>query len=129
MGERHELAQNFDAKLPEILTQNCPKYMKLPEISTPYTNRGGQCPQLQSSSKRQIQSSSKRQINHQPCSCKAARVIRCTVLLRATLQLQGWWLIWPPNCQWKSLWFPRSRPRRTSNFSVMISVVTQGEPL
>ena len=32
-------------KLPEILTQNRPKYMKLPknlpEISIPYTNRGG----------------------------------------------------------------------------------------
>ena len=31
-------------KLPEILTQNRPKYMKLPKIlpkiSTPYTNRG-----------------------------------------------------------------------------------------
>ena len=29
------------------------------------------------------------------------------------------WLIWPPNCQWKSLWFSKSRPRRTSNFSVI----------
>ena len=28
-------------KLYEILTQNRPKYMKLPEIWTPYTNRGG----------------------------------------------------------------------------------------
>ena len=50
VGKRHELAQNFDAKLPEILTQNRPKYLKLPkilpEISTPYTNRGGQCPHL-----------------------------------------------------------------------------------
>ena len=48
-------------------------------------------------------------------------------MTRAALQLQGWWLVWSPNCQWKSLWFPRSRPRRTSNFSVMISVVTQGD--
>ena len=35
-------------KSPKILTQNRPKYMKLPkilpEISTPNTNRGGQCP-------------------------------------------------------------------------------------
>ena len=46
-------------------------------------------------------------------------------MTRAALWLQGWWLIWPPNCPWKSLWFPRSRPRRTSNFSVMIFVVTQ----
>ena len=34
-------------KLPEILTQNRPKYIKspkiLPEIWTPYTNREGQC--------------------------------------------------------------------------------------
>ena len=33
------------------------------------------------------------------------------------------------NHKWKSLWFPRSRPRRTSNLLVMISVVTQGKPL
>ena len=34
-------------KSPEILTQNRPKYIKLPKISTPYSNRGGgggQCP-------------------------------------------------------------------------------------
>ena len=40
------LTQNCpkNMKSPKILTQNRPKYMKLPEISTPYTNRGGQCP-------------------------------------------------------------------------------------
>ena len=31
-------------KSPEILTQNRPKYMKLPEILTPYTNRGASAP-------------------------------------------------------------------------------------
>ena len=51
LPERHEIAQNFDAILPkkyeiaQNLTQNRPKYMKLPkilpEIWTPYTNRGG----------------------------------------------------------------------------------------
>ena len=33
-----------DINLPKILTQNRPKYMKLPKISTPYTNRGGPVP-------------------------------------------------------------------------------------
>ena len=31
------------------------------------------------------------------------------------LRLQGWWLIWPPNCQCKSFWLPRRRSRRTSS--------------
>ena len=33
-----------------------------------------------------------------------------------SLELQGWWLFWPPNCQWKLTWLPRSRPRRTSRY-------------
>ena len=25
------------------------------------------------------------------------------LVTRAALWLRGWWLVWPPNCQWKSL--------------------------
>ena len=32
------------------------------------------------------------------------------------LELQGWWLLRPPNCQWKLTWLPRSRPWRTSRY-------------
>ena len=40
------------------------------------------------------------------------------------LWLQGWWLISPPNSQWKLFWLPGSRPRWTSSFFCFVYACT-----